>query len=100
MKKNIVILGGRRQQIPAISRAHYLGYNVILPDYLPNVPGYKMVKYPLPNLGTHDSENIIQKLKELSNKNINISGIIAIAVEASHTVAKVASEFGFKVSHS
>ncbi len=96
MKKNIVILGGRRQQIPAISRAHYLGYNVILPDYLPDVPGYKMAKYPLPNLSTHNSESIIKKLKELSKNNINISGIIAIAVEASHTVAKVGSEFGLK----
>ena len=93
-KKSIIILGAGQQQIPAISRAHNLGYQVISPDLNPNAPGLKMVEYPLPNVSTHDSEALIDNLKSLFKKHITVSGIVTVAVEASHSAAKVAEEFG------
>ena len=35
----ILILGGGFQQLPAIRKAHELGLNVLLADYLPDAPG-------------------------------------------------------------
>jgi len=94
-KKAIVILGAGHQQIPAISRAHFLGYDVVSPDLDPNAVGLKMVEYPLPSISTHDPESIISEIKNIKNDGVNVSGIIAVAVEASHTVAIVAKKFGF-----
>lgn len=39
MKDKILMLGGSRQQMPAIEKAKELGYEVILMDYLPDNPG-------------------------------------------------------------
>ncbi len=93
-KKSIIVLGAGQQQIPAISRAHYLGFHVISPDLNPEAPGLDMVEYPLPNISTHDPEIVIGKLIELKRKNLAVSGIVAVGVEASHTVARVAEKFG------
>jgi len=95
-KKAIVILGAGHQQIPAISRAHFLGYNVVSPDLNPSAVGLKMVEYPLPGIDTHDPEAIISEIKKLMSDGVNVAGIIAMAVEASHSVSIVANGFGFK----
>ena len=79
--KAIVILGAGHQQIPAISRAHFLGYDVVSPDLDPNAVGLKMVEYPLPGISTHDPESIISEIKKIKNDGVNVSGVIAVAVE-------------------
>jgi biotin carboxylase len=94
-KKAIVILGAGPQQIPAISRAHYLNYSVVCPDLKVDAEGLQMVEYPLPGVNTHDPEAIVEAILKLKRQGVNVSGIIAVAVEASHTVSKVAAEFGF-----
>lgn len=94
-RKAIVILGGGEQQIPAIESAHKLGYDVVCPDIDAMAQGLKLVKYPLPEVSTHDPQQLIDEIKCLNQRRINVSGIVAIGVEASNSVAVVSDYFGF-----
>lgn len=93
-KKAVVILGGGQQQIFAIDRAHKLGYDVVCPDLHITAQGLRLVKYPLPKVSTHDPEELIAEIKRLQQRCIPVSGIVAIGVEASHSLAAVADYFG------
>lgn len=94
-KKTIIVLGGGEQQIPVIHRAHSLGYDVACADINEDAPGLALVKYPLAKVSTHDPEDVIYATKNLKSSGTNIAGIVAVAVEASHTVAAVGEFFGF-----
>lgn len=88
--KAIIILGAGAQQIPAIARAHRLGYAVISPDVDPNAPGLAMSDNPLPGVSTHDPEAIMQAACGLMAAGRSVDGILAMAVEAAGSAARVA----------
>lgn len=92
--KAIIVLGAGAQQIPAIARAHRLGYAVISPDMDANAPGLAMSDHPLPGVSTHDPEPIVQAARELQAAGRSVDGILAMAVEAAGSAARVAEELG------
>lgn len=83
------MLGGARQQIPAIQCAKDLGYHVITCDYLPENPGHKLADEYY-NVSTTDIEGVLQLAKEKE-----IDGIVAYASDpAAPTAAYVAEKMG------
>ncbi len=92
--KAVIILGAGYQQIPAIARAHMLGYEVISPDMNPNAPGLSMTDYPLPGISTHDPDAILAAVRLLEAEGRSADGILTMAVEAAGSAARVASGLG------
>ncbi|WP_294765103.1 acetyl-CoA carboxylase biotin carboxylase subunit family protein [uncultured Fusobacterium sp.] len=87
--KKILLLGGSKQQIPAIECAKRKGYCTVLCDYLPDNPGQKFVdKFYLESTTDKDAIlKIAQKEK--------IDGIVAYASDpAAPTAAYVAEQLG------
>jgi biotin carboxylase len=96
MTKTIMILGAGEQQIPAIERAQKLGCKVACVDKNEKSPGLALVDYPFPGISTHNSDEVIAAINTLKEKGVIVSGIVAVAVEASHVVAEVGEYFNFK----
>lgn len=87
--KKILLLGGSKQQIPAIKYANEQGYYTILCDYLPDNPGQNYAK-EFHCISTTDKEAILDIAKR---KKIN--GIVAYASDpAASTAAYVAEKMG------
>lgn len=87
--KKILLLGGSKQQIPAIECVKRKGYCTVLCDYLPDNPGQKFVdKFYLESTTDKDAIlKIAQKEK--------IDGIVAYASDpAAPTAAYVAEQLG------
>ncbi len=85
----ILILGGGFQQLPAIRKAHELGLNVLLADYLPDAPGRREADQSF-LVSTRDKERIL----ELARKEA-VDGILAFASDpAEETAAYVAEKLG------
>ena len=75
--KKILMLGGSKQQIPAIKKAKELGYYVITCDYLEDNPGHKFAdKYY--NVSTTDKEAVLSLASKL-----HIDGIVCYASDPS-----------------
>lgn len=87
--KKILLLGGSKQQIPAIECAKRKGYYTILCDYLPDNPGQEVAdKFYLES--TADKEAIL-KIAQREK----IDGIVAYASDpAAPTAAYVAEKLG------
>ena len=92
--KAIIILGAGPQQIPAITRAHDLGYAVISPDMDAAAPGLPLSDYPLPGVSTHDSGPIIEAALRLRQAGRSVDGVLAMAVEAAGSAARVCEALG------
>ncbi len=92
--KTVIILGADYPQIPAIERAHKLGFKVICADQNPEAPGLSISDYPLPGISTHDPDEIIKAVKKLQQRNVNPDGVLTMAVEASFSAARVCRQFG------
>jgi len=92
--KAIIILGAGAQQIPAIARAHRLGYAVISPDMDAHAPGLPMSDHPLPGVSTHDPGPIIEAARDLQARGRTVNGVLAMAVEAAGSAARVAEALG------
>lgn len=87
--KKILMLGGSKQQIPAIKCAKDMGYHVITCDYLPDNPGhaYSDEYY---NVSTTDKQAVLELAQ-----NLGIDGIVAYASDpAAPTAAYVAEQMG------
>ena len=85
----ILILGGGFQQLPAIRKAHELGLNVLLADYLPDAPGRREADQSF-LVSTRDKDKIL----ELARKE-DADGILAFASDpAEETAAYVAEKLG------
>jgi biotin carboxylase len=84
--KSILLLGGSKQQIPAIEYANKQGYRTILCDYLTDNPGqeYADVHYLI---STTDREAIF----EIAKKE-NVDGIIAYASDPAAPIAAYVAE--------
>lgn len=87
--KKILLLGGSRQQVPAIIHSKDKGYYTILCDYLPDNPGQRYAdKFYC--VSTTDKEAVL----EIAIKN-KIDGIVAYASDpAAPTAAFVAEKLG------
>ncbi len=92
--KAIIILGAGAQQIPAISRAHRLGYEVISPDMDPEAPGLAMSDHPLLGVSTHDPDAIIAQARRLQASGRSVDGVLAMAVEAAGSASRIAEALG------
>ncbi len=92
--KAIIILGAGHQQIPAIARAHRLGYAVVSPDRNPDAPGMSLSDHPLPGVSTHDVDAIVAAAGRLRAEGRSVDGILAMAVEAAGPAARVARALG------
>lgn len=91
--KKILMLGGARQQIPAIVRAKELGYYAITCDYLPDNPGHAYAD-EYHNVSTTDREGVLKLARELQ-----VDGIVAYASDPSApTAAYVAEKLGLPTS--
>lgn len=87
--KKLLLLGGSRQQIPAIKTANKLGYYTILCDFLPDNPG-QSYSDEFHCISTTDKKSILAIAKEK-----NIDGIVAYASDpAASTAAYVAEKMG------
>ncbi|MFC1684815.1 ATP-grasp domain-containing protein [Pseudomonadota bacterium] len=93
-KKTVLILGAGLPQIPAIARAHRLGYKVLCPDINPAAPGLSMCDYPLPGVSTHNPDEILNALRGLQKRSVLIDGALTMAVEASFSSARVCEALG------
>jgi biotin carboxylase len=89
MSKKILLLGGSKQQIPAIESAKNLGYYTVLCDYLNDNPGQNYAdKFYC--VSTTDKEAIL----EVAQKEM-VDGIVAYASDpAAPIAAYVAEEMG------
>lgn len=92
--KTVIILGADYPQIPAIERAHKLGFKVICADKNPEAPGLSISDYPLPYVSTHDPDEIIKAVNKLQESGVNPDGVLTMAVEASFSAARVCRQFG------
>jgi biotin carboxylase len=89
MGHRILMLGGSVSQLPALRRAHDLGYEVILCDYLPDNPGQKFADQYL-NVSSTDLEAVLQVARDR-----RIDGIVAYASDpAAATAAYVGNALG------
>lgn len=89
MKKRILLLGGSKQQIPAITKAKELGYYTIVCDYLKDNPGQNYAdEYYC--VSTTEKEEVLSLAQKL-----NIDGIVAYASDpAAPTAAYVQEKMG------
>jgi 4-aminobutyrate aminotransferase / (S)-3-amino-2-methylpropionate transaminase / 5-aminovalerate transaminase len=94
MHKTVVVMGAGRPQIPVIARAHRLGYRVVAPDRNPEAPGLALADHPLPGVSTHDPAAIVDALRALERRGVRVHGVLTVAVEASHSAARVCEELG------
>lgn len=84
--KKILLLGGSKQQIPAIECAKRKGYYTILCDYLPDNPGQEVAdKFYLES--TTDKETILEIAKKEK-----IDGIVAYASDPAAPIAAYVAE--------
>lgn len=90
----IWIIGGSIHQIPAINEAKSLGLGVICSDLNKNCEAKKLVDIFI-NISIYDKESHIENIKRLQEDNINIGGIVCIAVDAAITMGAVNDHFGF-----
>ena len=91
--KKILMLGGSKQQIPAIKKAKELGYYTITCDYLPDNPGHEFSD-EYHNVSTTDKEAVLALAS-----NLGIDGIVAYASDpAAPTAAYVAEKLGLPTS--
>lgn len=87
--KKILMLGGAKQQIPAIKCAKELGCYVITCDYTPQNPGHELAD-EYHNVSTTDKEAVLGLAKKLK-----IDGIVAYASDpAAPTAAYVSESLG------
>lgn len=87
------MLGGARQQIPAIVRAKELGYYTITCDYLPDNPGHAYAD-EYHNVSTTDKEGVLRLAAKLG-----VDGIVAYASDpAAPTAAYVSEKLGLPTS--
>lgn len=91
--KKLLMLGGSKQQIPAIVKAKELGYYAITCDYLPGNPGHAYAD-EYHNVSTTDKEGVLALARELQ-----ADGIVAYASDpAAPTAAYVAEKLGLPTS--
>lgn len=91
--KKILMLGGSRQQVPAILRAKELGYYTVTCDYLPENPGHAYAD-EYHNVSTTDKDGVLKLASELQ-----VDGIVAYASDpAAPTAAYVAEKLGLPTS--
>lgn len=91
--KKLLMLGGAKQQIPAIKKAKELGYYTITCDYLPGNPGHAYAD-EYHNVSTTDKKGVLTLARELQ-----IDGIVAYASDpAAPTAAYVAERMGLPTS--
>ena len=87
--KSILLLGGSRQQVPAIETAKRLGYRTVLVDYLPENPG-QFVADKWYQESTTDVESVYRIAKDEQ-----VSGILAYASDpAAFPAALVCERLG------
>lgn len=88
--KKVLMLGGSKQQIPAIKKAKEMGYYVITCDYLEDNPGHKFAN-EFYNVSTTDKETVLKLAKDLK-----IDGVVCYASDpAAPTAAYVSEKLGF-----
>jgi biotin carboxylase len=92
--KYIWIIGGSLHQIPAIQEAKRLGLGVICSDFNNSCEAKDLVDIFV-NISIYDREAHILKIEEFRKNNINIYGIVCIAVDAAITMGAVNDYFGF-----
>ena len=83
--KKLLMLGASMQQVPAIRKAHELGYYVITTDYLPTNPGHALADDHY-DVSTTDCEAVFNLAKEL-----DVDGIVAYASDPAAPAAAYAS---------
>ena len=87
-----MILGGSYLQIPAIKKALALGHEVIVLDYNPDAPGFKIPNVMHEIISTIDTPNIIKAAKEYK-----IDGIMTMATDMPmQSIAAVNEELNLK----
>lgn len=88
-RRSILMLGGSRQQVVAIERAHELGLRTVVCDYLPDNPG-RLVADSFHLVSTTDRETVLAVAREE-----RVSGVLAYASDpAAPTAACVAEAMG------
>ena len=92
MKKTLLILGGGKEQIPAIIRANKKNIRTIVFDKNPEAEGSRFADefYPI---STRDISGMINFLKNYSQK---IDGVMTIASDIPHCVSAVGEFLGLK----
>ena len=87
--RSILLLGGSRQQLVAIEKAHELGYRTVLCDYLPDNPG-RLLADSFHLVSTTDREAVLAVARSEG-----VSGVLAYASgPAAPTAAYVAEQLG------
>lgn len=84
--KTILLLGGSRQQVPAIEKAKQMGYRTVLIDYLPDNPG-QYIADKWYQESTTDIEAVYRIAKEE-----NVSGILPYASDPAALPAAIVCE--------
>lgn len=85
----ILILGGGLQQLPAIRKAHEMGLEIIVADYLERPPG-KAESDRFYRISTRDKEQILELARQEE-----VDGVLAFASDpAAETAAYAAEQLG------
>jgi biotin carboxylase len=94
MKKALLVLGASADQLFIIDTAHRMSLETAVVDGNPEAPGLKIGTYSAP-IDFSKVDEVINYVKTLKNKGINISGVSTMGSEVPHIVAKVAKHFGW-----
>ncbi len=87
--KTLLFLGGAMQSIPAINRAHELGYRVITTDNRPDNPGHRLADASY-TVSTTDLSGVLELTRQ-----VHADGIVAYASDpAAPTASYVAEKLG------
>ncbi|WP_031480981.1 ATP-grasp domain-containing protein [Maridesulfovibrio frigidus] len=95
MKKILIMVGAGLETIPTITRAKQMGIYVVATDLNPDAPGFEHADESIIGC-VYTPEKTVAALKIWAAKGAKPDGVMCAAVDAPHTVAAVAKEFGLR----
>jgi len=93
-KKCVLLLGASTDQLYIIKTANELGIETAVLDGNPDAPGLKLATYSAP-INFSDIPRVIEFVKGLKNKGINICGVTTMGSDVPHFVSKIAKHFNW-----